>query len=709
MKRTILPLLLAGLALPAWATGAAMMEFTYPGYLTTTAVQVGTMNPDRSISEITDVSGLVGGQPWGSLIGTPYARVDTSVIDGGSTLCVQFKQAENASMIKCVIVHFTKDSEGAVYAKVAKACYKNTGTVSYDYDFVNGTSHTDYADSNIATADDKWNTGVKGLSFKAPSPYVFNSSTVTDLVDANGWARHVAASAGEPAIVAGAGTAAIMHAGVPAYSEILVEDGASLCVAATRDLPATTLEAGTVLLVTNALYTTEEIAYAPYLTTNRTLVGTMAPGRSITEITDVQGLVGGQPWGSLIGTPYARVDTSVIDGGSTLCVQFKQAESASMIKCVIVHLTNDQEGNVYAKVAKACYKNSGTVSYDYDFVNGTSHADYADSNIATADDKWNTGVKGLSFKAPVVPHATTYTDRSYEGYVLAEDTLVGTMDPGQGIDSVTNIAGHIGGSAWAASLKGAPYSRVDVSVVDNGAKLLAQFKQWESPYLKCVIVEFTKNASGDIYAKATRAAYVQQSSLDYDFDFSGGAGNINSVATADSGAGNYGVKDISFQISSEAPADIASTVTAVGPFATAGTGSAMVGVAAGCVLDLSGVVVTNDTATIIKTGLGTVVAGEGLRAAVRVAAGTLALPIPAAGEVVPTVPSLVVEEDGALAALVPGLPEGVACVDVLRTTGELSIPAQTGDAAHKRFFVGPSRGGLVLRYGNPPSTVIIVR
>ena len=88
---------------------------------------------------------------------------------------------------------------------------------------------------------------------------------------------------------------------------------------------------------------------------------------------------------------------------------------------------------------------------------------------------------------------------------------------------------------------------------------------------------------------------------------------------------------------------------------------------------------------------------------------TLALPIPAAGEAVPTVPSLVVEEGGALAAIVPGLPQGVACVDVLYTTGELSIPVQTGDAAHKRFFVGPSRGGQALRYGNPPCTVIIVR
>ena len=87
----------------------------------------------------------------------------------------------------------------------------------------------------------------------------------------------------------------------------------------------------------------------------------------------------------------------------------------------------------------------------------------------------------------------------------------------------------------------------------------------------------------------------------------------------------------------------------------------------------------------------------------------LALPIPAAGEVVPTVPSLVVEEGGALEALVPGLPQGVTCVDVLHTTGTISLSLQAGDSAHKRFFAGPSKGGMALRYGNPPCTVIIVR
>jgi autotransporter-associated beta strand protein len=91
------------------------------------------------------------------------------------------------------------------------------------------------------------------------------------------------------------------------------------------------------------------------------------------------------------------------------------------------------------------------------------------------------------------------------------------------------------------------------------------------------------------------------------------------------------------------------------------------------------------------------------------AGGTLALPIPAAGEEVPVVPSIVVEPGAALEAIVPGLPQGVACVDVLRTTGAISLATQAGDSAHKRFFAGPSKGGMALRYGNPPGMTIIIR
>ena len=88
---------------------------------------------------------------------------------------------------------------------------------------------------------------------------------------------------------------------------------------------------------------------------------------------------------------------------------------------------------------------------------------------------------------------------------------------------------------------------------------------------------------------------------------------------------------------------------------------------------------------------------------------TLALPIPAAGEAVPTVPSLVVEDGGNLAAIAPALPEGVMRVDVLRTTGELSIPEQNRDAAGNVFFAKTTAEGCVLQYGKPLGLQILVR
>ena len=145
--------------------------------------------------------------------------------------------------------------------------------------------------------------------------------------------------------------------------------------------------------------------------------------------------------------------------------------------------------------------------------------------------------------------ATAYREVSYSGYVMTTDTLVGTMCPSDSIADITDISGLIGGSAWTGSLKGTPYSQVDVTEADNGAKLVVQFKQYESPYTKCVVVEFTKNASGEIYAKATKAAYKNDSSGPrYDIDFSQ-SGNYTgaSVATSDS-AGNYGVKGLTFKV-----------------------------------------------------------------------------------------------------------------------------------------------------------------
>ncbi len=143
--------------------------------------------------------------------------------------------------------------------------------------------------------------------------------------------------------------------------------------------------------------------------------------------------------------------------------------------------------------------------------------------------------------------ATTYQEVSYSGYVMKTDTLVGTMRPTDSITDITDISGLTGGSYWGASFKGTPYSQVVVT--NNGAKLVVQFKQYESPYTKCVVVEFTKNASGEIYAKAVKAAYKQDNSGPrYDIDFTQSSGfNTQNLATSDS-AGGYGVKGISFKV-----------------------------------------------------------------------------------------------------------------------------------------------------------------
>ena len=109
-------------------------------------------------------------------------------------------------------------------------------------------------------------------------------------------------------------------------------------------------------------------------------------------------------------------------------------------------------------------------------------------------------------------NAPVMQEVSFSGYVPKTDTPVGTMRPQDSVTDITDISGLIGGSYWGAAYKGTPYSQIDVAEADNGAKLVVQFKQYESPYTKCVVVEFTKDASGNIYAKAVKAAYKQDNS-----------------------------------------------------------------------------------------------------------------------------------------------------------------------------------------------------
>ena len=308
---------------------------------------------------------------------------------------------------------------------------------------------------------------IDGNSLVAESHYTFNSSTISDMNDTSGWVNGLAAPAGQPAIIAGSTTEAVMDNAVPDYASIDVTDGATLTVAATRDLPATTLAAGTSLRVA------------------------------------------------------------------------------------------------------------------------------ATSGI-------------------------TYETRNHPDYLTSTAVAVGAMDPSLAVTEIAGIAGIVGGLFWNTGTAGTDYDRVTTASIDNGATLRAQFKKLDTPYTKCVIVDFTKDAEGVVYAKTIAAKYIEANNLDYDFAASGNAGT---VATSDS-SGGYGVKGLTFQAPYAAGSPVA--VTATGDFIAAGSGSVTVDVAADCVLDLSGVDVTTEAA-LVKTGDGTLILGNAAPSALDVQAGSLAL------------------------------------------------------------------------------------
>ena len=235
-----------------------------------------------------------------------------------------------------------------------------------------------------------------GNSLVAQSHYTFNSSSVSDMNDTTGWVSGFAAPAGQPATISGSSTEAVMDGSVPAYSEISVEDGASLTISATRNLPATTLASGTALAVVSSAGTVvmENRSYSGYIMDTATLVGTMSPSRSLSEITDIVGIRGGG-WFGERSNPYTYVNTKIADGGATLHTQFIYNDS-DWTKCAFVDFTKDAQGNIYAQGVGAGYISPTSEPVDFDEIAYTAAA-YGTSNTSGAY-----GVKNLTFQAPVV-------------------------------------------------------------------------------------------------------------------------------------------------------------------------------------------------------------------------------------------------------------------------------------------------------------------
>jgi len=235
-----------------------------------------------------------------------------------------------------------------------------------------------------------------GSSLVAEAHFTFNSSSVTDLNDAAGWVNGLVASAGQPATISGASTAAVMDESVPAYSAISVEDGASLTIVETRDVPAMTFAAGTALSVTSSLerVVMENRAHSGYIMDTPTLVGSMSPSRGLSEITDIVGIRGGG-WFGERSNPYTYVNTKILDDGARLHVQFIYNDS-DWTKCAFVDFTKDAQGNIYAEGTGAGYIAPTSEPVDFDEISYTK-ATYGTSNTQGAY-----GVKNLTFKAPVV-------------------------------------------------------------------------------------------------------------------------------------------------------------------------------------------------------------------------------------------------------------------------------------------------------------------
>ena len=79
---------------------------------------------------------------------------------------------------------------------------------------------------------------ISGNSLVVESHYTFNSTTVTDMTDPDGWLGGAVGAAGQPVLIAGSGVAPVMTDNTPTYATISVEDGASLTVASERTIPA---------------------------------------------------------------------------------------------------------------------------------------------------------------------------------------------------------------------------------------------------------------------------------------------------------------------------------------------------------------------------------------------------------------------------------------------------------------------------------------
>lgn len=617
-------------------------HFEYKGNITEKKVLVGTMDPRHDISELKNFDGLTSGAHLGA--GKEWGQIDKDLdYNGGNTLRVQYKYKSGDGYIKCLILDFSRDSEGNVYAMAQAALHdnKNAGgdlAVMFTYDESSKKWYCKINDekkeaskATIALSDSAANYGIKDISFAAP--FTSGGPSIVTVED--------------NFVVTGSGTAEVriakdcvldLSAAAVSLEAKLLKTGEGAIVIGEEMPWGLEVAEGVLVVQPGVAYDMRGVVIG-----DGAVVKVLAEGeyRESFVMVDSEGknvyhhgatYTGDGVWSAAENwsegaVPVSGMCVRAVGEGTHLVVDSPHAEIPSLISV---------EGG--ARLEFPC-----------------SHT------IASL-----TLSEGASFNVSFTEPYKEMKHFDYNGFVMTHDTLVGRMDPSLGIEEMENLFGYIGGK-WISPRKDGPlyYDVSDGRLLEDGLTYRVQFKMDDGNYTKCVIVDFRKDDDGNIYARGYDAAYSEIRDLSINFeDKNSGKYKGRAFATSNDQP-DYGVSRVVFDAPQirGGPA----VVAVKDAFSVMGSSPVKVDVAEGSVLDLSEAEISMG-AELVKTGGGAIAVGARLPQKLTVAEGFLAL-------------QPLVEYDMALVTLGEGVAVKVVVGGELKDA--ISIPQENG----KTLFV----------------------
>ena len=222
-----------------------------------------------------------------------------------------------------------------------------------------------------------------GIAWKMNA--VFESDTITDLNDPDGWLIGVTPGADEHVTIIGAGTHPVVTEDTIGFAEMKLADGADLTIAAERSVNALTLEAGTQLDVDVSVQHPNTFTRSGYIPKREILFCTDDTDRTLADFT-FSATMGGTSWTDKFKP--SDVALAKENGDGSVTVQFQRGDDV-YTKVVYVKFTK-RGTDIYAEGIKACYVNGKSkVGTDMDTITVNS------SNYADSDGSGGYGVKDV--------------------------------------------------------------------------------------------------------------------------------------------------------------------------------------------------------------------------------------------------------------------------------------------------------------------------